>query len=306
MRFRKEQVTKLVDKTINGKTHQIEETRTERVPVAPRDADATVIKLAMRTVGVVIVGAIVWSAVAIGALLSHAAPVWAAYMIAGLFDLAWVLCMAFEWLARFDADRAELPKRAGWVLLAVSMSAVFAHGFIVAGWVVGTVGALVSALAKGLWFVAMKHVAVELDPATRQWVKAERAEINGQRALLAVQREFNRSRQQMADERFALEFGHPNHEVTRAEPPEPALTGQPEPQVRPSEPRTELPEPQPEPARTRMDRVAELAELIRTRGGEKGSVTLDEVRGRYGVAKATASALRADAYEASRKTGPYL
>lgn len=84
--------------------------------------------------------------------------------------------------------------------------------------------------------------------------------------------------------------------------PEPRLTGHENPAVPVPEPRPELartaPEPAvlaPEPPSSRPERVDELAELIKTRGGDKNAVTLEEVMGRYGVAKTTASALRKDA-----------
>jgi len=236
MRYRKEERTRWVPKTINGKTHNVEEKYTEDVPQLPRDMDASIIKVVTRAVCVVIVGAITWSTVSIGALLSEAAPAWAAYLVAGVFDLAWVVCMAVEWLARFDPQRAKTPKVAGWVALAVSMSAIFAHGWMAASWVVGATGALVSALAKGLWFVVMKFHAVELDPSTKAWVEAERSEVNGQRALFAVQRQLNRSRQAMADEEVALRFGRPTLEVEQAEQPASTPSEQPSSTEQPARP----------------------------------------------------------------------
>lgn len=56
----------------------------------------------------------------------------------------------------------------------------------------------------------------------------------------------------------------------------------------------------------RPERVKDLARLITDRGGDKEAVKLEEVMGRYGIAKGTASTLRSDAWEQTRRSGPYL
>jgi hypothetical protein len=84
--------------------------------------------------------------------------------------------MDVEWLLRYDPERAQIARRADRWAFAVSMGAVFAHGYLIADtWVIGAVGAAVSALAKGGWSMAMRVHARPLDARTQQWVTARRA-----------------------------------------------------------------------------------------------------------------------------------
>lgn len=207
VKFRTETRIRRVEKVVDGKVHEVDQKYKVEVPVPPRDLDATVLRAVTVGTCLVVAGAVAWSTVSIGDLLSQAAPTWVSYLVAAVFDLAWIGCLAVEWLARFDQRRARLPKVAGWVALAVSMAAIFTHGALAGSMWVGVFGALVSAIAKGMWFVVMRHQTCELDDETRQWVEAERSEVNGQRALAAITRQLNRTRAATADELAALDSG---------------------------------------------------------------------------------------------------
>ncbi|MFM9620826.1 protein transporter Sec31 [Streptomyces turgidiscabies] len=196
--------TRLVPHVINGKAHQVKERYDVEVPVPPKDWDSIVLNAVMAATCLVVVGAVAWSTVSIGDLLSQAAPTWVSYLVAGVFDLAWITCMATEWLSRYDTNKAKLPKVAGWFALAVSMGAIFTHGNLAGSFWVGVFGAVVSALAKGMWLVVMRHTAKDLDGKARQWVEAETAEVNAQLAMAAVTRQLNRTRARAADELAAI------------------------------------------------------------------------------------------------------
>ena len=193
-----------VAKVIDGKAHTISEDYAEDEPVMPRDMEGAVLKSVFVTVSMIVLAAVIWSAYSIGALLSLVAPPWVAYMIAVVFDMSWIMCMALEWLSRYDKDRAALPKKAGWFALTLSMTMIALHGAYSGHLVIGVAGALVSFIAKGLWVVLMRHTAVSMDAATMQWVAAERSEIHGQLATMRVRRELQRAKARLSDEALAL------------------------------------------------------------------------------------------------------
>lgn len=112
--------------------------------------------------------------------------------------------MALEWLARYDTERAALPRRAGYVALAIAMGAVGAHGWIADQFAIGLVGAAVSGLAKSMWTVVLRHHAKPLDDRTQQWVDGQRAKAGGHLAMVAVRRELTRAEALVAAERAAV------------------------------------------------------------------------------------------------------
>jgi hypothetical protein len=148
---------------------------------------------------------VVWSTVAIGGLLSMTSPVWVAYGIAAVFDLAWIGFMVLEWINRYDAARARLPRRAGWLALCLSMGLIAAHGAAHGRLGVGVAGAAVSLVAKGFWAVVMKATGTELDPVSAQWAAAERAEVHAELATVAIRRQLARTRSRIRDELSALD-----------------------------------------------------------------------------------------------------
>ncbi|MGW2565800.1 protein transporter Sec31 [Streptomyces sp. NPDC001537] len=205
MKTRTEHRTRSVPKTIDGRTHQVQETYTLDVPVLPPDRDAQALTAVTVLAAVIVLGAVVWSTVAIGGLLALTSPLWVAYMIAFVFDAAWIGMMTLEWINRYDPVRARLPRRAGWAALCLSMGLIAAHGAAHGRLGVGLAGAAVSLVAKGFWTVVMRATGAELDPASAQWAAAERAEVHAELATVAVRRQLARIRSRMTDELSALD-----------------------------------------------------------------------------------------------------
>ncbi|MFJ4682034.1 protein transporter Sec31 [Streptomyces sp. NPDC088789] len=194
--------TQLVPHTIDGKTRLVP--ANVETPAPPRDWDHIVLTGVTGIAALVLAASVVWSTASIGDLLARAVIEPAAYGAAIVFDLAWIACMAVEWLARYDEDRARLPRRAGTVALIVAMLAIGAHGKITGFWEIGIVGALVSALAKGLWTVVLRHQTPPLDDLTRAWIRGELADAGAGLALIPVRRQLQRAQAQVDAERAAL------------------------------------------------------------------------------------------------------
>ncbi|AZQ32638.1 protein transporter Sec31 [Streptomyces cyaneochromogenes] len=205
MQTRTETRTRTVPKTIDGKTHQVQETYTVELPVPPPDRKAQVKQAVTAFAALIVLAAVVWSALAIGGLLSMAFTPWAAYMIAAVFDGAWVCCLALEWVHQYNPQRARAPRRAGWAALVLSMGLIAAHGAVEFSLWVGIAGAAVSLLAKGLWHIVMTTNGARLDSATQQWADAERAEAEGRLATVDIRRELQRQEARIREESAALE-----------------------------------------------------------------------------------------------------
>lgn len=205
MKTRKSERTRLVPHTVNGKTEMVMERYTVDVPVPPRDWDRTVLTGVTATAGALVAVAVVWSTASIGNLLARVTVAPAAYAAAVAFDLAWILCMAVEWLSRYDPARAALPRRMGHGALIIAMVAVGAHGWLADQRAIGLIGAGVSGIVKTLWTVVLRHHAKPLDDKTQQWVDKQRAEAGGELAMVAINRELTRARGQVAAEQRALE-----------------------------------------------------------------------------------------------------
>ncbi|MGI5374911.1 protein transporter Sec31 [Streptomyces sp. CA-251387] len=205
MKTRSEHRTRTVPKTIDGKTHDVTETYSIDVPVPPADRDAQALQAVTALAGLIVLGAVVWSTVAIGGLLALTSPVWVAYLIAFVFDAAWIGCLVLEWINRYDPERARTPRRAGWAALALSMGLIAAHGSVSGSLGVGLAGAAVSLVAKGFWHVVMRATGAELDPASAQWAAAERAEVHAEMATVAVRRQLHRTRARIREETSALD-----------------------------------------------------------------------------------------------------
>ncbi|MFB8772118.1 protein transporter Sec31 [Streptomyces broussonetiae] len=194
--------TQLVPHTIDGKTRMVP--IQVDTPAPPRDWDHLVLTAVTGIAALVLTASVVWSTASIGDLLSHAVIAPAAYGAAVVFDLAWIACMAIEWLARYDEDRARLPRRAGHAALVVAMLAVGAHGHLSGYWEIGIVGALVSGLAKGLWTVVLRHQTPPLDDRTRAWIQGELADAGAALALIPVRRRLQRAQGLVDAERAAI------------------------------------------------------------------------------------------------------
>lgn len=196
--------TSLVPHTVDGETELVLDKEYIEVPAPPRDWDQLV-RTAVTIGAIVLVAAsLVWTTASIGDLLSAATISVVAYAAAVAFDASWILCMAVEWLLRYDPERANAASKAGRWALAVSMGAVFAHGYIFDEWVVGVVGAVVSGLAKGGWTMAMRVHARPLDDRTQQWVAKRRAAVDGQLAMIPIRRELQRGQATVEAEQRAI------------------------------------------------------------------------------------------------------
>nr|WP_119611356.1 protein transporter Sec31 [Streptomyces acidiscabies] len=227
MKTRKIPRTRLVPHTVDGKTRMVPDPITVEVPVPPRDWDQAVLTGVTCIAALVLTASVIWSTASIGDLLARVVIAPAAYGAAIVFDLAWIACMAIEWLARYDADRAALPRRAGHAALAVAMLAVGAHGWISGYLVIGIVGDVVSCLAKGLWTVLLDHQAPPLDPRTRAYIQQELAEAGASLALIPARRRVQRAQALVDAERTALDAGPDHPDPSADDPDADVLTIQP-------------------------------------------------------------------------------
>ncbi|MEU8866911.1 hypothetical protein [Streptomyces umbrinus] len=224
MKVRTERRTRQVPKTIDGKTHDVQETYTVEAPVPPPDRDAQALVAVTALAALIVLGAVVWSTVAIGGLLAMTSPVWVAYLIAFVFDAAWIGCLTLEWINRYDPERARTPRRAGWAALALSMVLITAHGAVHGSLGVGLAGAAVSLVAKGFWHTVMQATGAELDPASAQWAAAERAEVHAEMATVRVRRQLARTRSRIREELSALGSGGSVTEIEWRTPAAEGLT----------------------------------------------------------------------------------
>jgi len=210
VKTRKIERTRLVPHTVDGETELVLDREKIEVPAPPADWDQRV-RTAV-TIGAILLVtvALVWSTSAIGGLLALSVVAVVAYAAAVAFDASWIICMAVEWLLRYDPERAKAARRAGRWALAVSMGAVFAHGYVFGHLTVGVVGALVSALAKGGWTMAMRVHARPLDDRTQQWVTKRRASVDGQLAMIPIRRELQRGQALLDAEQRSL-TSDPDH-----------------------------------------------------------------------------------------------
>ncbi|MET7648353.1 protein transporter Sec31 [Streptomyces sp. NPDC005426] len=221
MKTRTVRRSQLVPHTIDGRTELVLDTYEVAVPVPPRDWDRTVLTTVTTAAALIGAACIVWSTASIGDLLTRVTVAPAAYAAAAVFDLVWLSCMALEWLARYDQARAALPRRAGYVALAIAMAAVGTHGWIADQAAIGIVGAAVSGLAKTMWTVVLRHHAKPLDPRTQQWVDKQRAEAGGRLAMVAVRRELTRAEALVEAERLAISGDSADAPEAPPETPEP-------------------------------------------------------------------------------------
>lgn len=150
-------------------------------------------------------GAIVWGTVAIGGMLGVLAPAWAAYLVAGVFDAGWVACLIAEWLLRYDSKRAELPRKVGIAMLAVSVAAIILHGHRDDALLVGIVGALVSVAAKGVWAIGMHTIRIKLDPKYEAYLRTLQQQAGTEQALALGERDRLLTENRTVQLRLALE-----------------------------------------------------------------------------------------------------
>lgn len=205
MKTRRIERTRLVPHTVDGETELVLDRETIEVPAPPRDWDQLVRTAVTIGAIVLVTASLAWTTASIGDLLAAVTINVVAYAAAVAFDASWILCMAVEWLLRYDPERAKAARRAGRWALAVSMGAVFAHGYVFDQLIVGVVGAVVSGLAKGGWTMAMRVHARPLDDRTQQWVAKRRAAVDGQLAMIPIRRELQRGQATVDAEQRSIE-----------------------------------------------------------------------------------------------------
>ncbi|MGW1532313.1 GIY-YIG nuclease family protein [Streptomyces aureus] len=154
--------------------------------------------------------AIVWGTVAIGGMLALLAPAWAAYLVAGVFDAGWAACLIAEWILRNDSTRANAPRKAGVAMLAVSMTAIILDGHRHNAILVGIVGALVSAAAKGVWAIGMHTIRIKLAPKYEAYLRARQQQVGTEQALALGERDLALTQDRTVKLHLALEARRPS------------------------------------------------------------------------------------------------
>ncbi|MEU0275514.1 hypothetical protein [Streptomyces sp. NPDC006307] len=161
-------------------------------PVPPREWD----DLILRGVTVVAVGftavAVAGGTASLGGLLDPLVPSVIAYGMGSVFAVAWMFCLAIEWLNRTAPDRARPAKIAGWFFLLLSMGAVAAYGHTLHQPWAGGFGAAVDVVAKGAWWLLLREYAVPLDAGVAHWVQDQEQKLAGRALLGARVRRLNR------------------------------------------------------------------------------------------------------------------
>lgn len=183
--------TKTIHENVHGVTVTYDIPDTTPILRLPFNLDS-LLRRALFTLAIgMTIGAIIWGTVAIGSMLTLLAPGWAAYLVAGVFDAGWAACLIAEWILRYDSRRAEAPRNAGVALLAVSMAAIITHGALAGpwGWVIGIIGALVSAAAKGVWAIGMHTIRIKLDPKYEAYLRARQQKTGTELALALGERD---------------------------------------------------------------------------------------------------------------------
>jgi len=215
--------------TRNGRTHYVE----EPAKLPPLTPDEMIMRAVGAATAVVVLGALIWSTVSVGAMLAAVAPAWAAYMIAAVFDLTWIVAMATEYVLRFEPARQKIPKTIGWFALLISMGAIFTHGALLSLPWIGAFGALVSALAKGLWWLLMFATSRRLDKDTQAWLNAELGEVHAKRAEQMAVAKVERERERYA---WNQPVEPPQVTVSRATPEALPTPPKPQPVLEPAGP----------------------------------------------------------------------
>ncbi len=199
MKYRTQTVSRAVPHTVDGITEQVTMTEQIQVPVMPRDWDRIVLASVSAAAVLILLAAVAWSTASIGGLLSLVVTPAIAYSGAGVFDLAWIVALAVEWLSRYNTARAALPRNAGYAALLVAMAAVCVHGWLAGSVAVGIVGAVISGIAKVTWTLVLHHNAKPLDGRTQQWVDKRLADAGARMALVTVQRQLARAQESLPD-----------------------------------------------------------------------------------------------------------
>lgn len=199
--------TRTITENVHGVDVQYDVPDNTPVLRLPFNLDSLLRRALFAVAIVMTIGAIIWGTVAIGSMLSLLAPSWAAYLVAGVFDAGWAACLIAEWILRYDSKRAQAPRTAGIALLIVSMAAIITHGALSGpwGWIVGIIGALVSAAAKGVWAIGMHTIRIKLDPKYEAYLNALEQQAGTEQALALRERDRLLTQDRTVNLRLALE-----------------------------------------------------------------------------------------------------
>lgn len=223
--------TNTVTEVVNGVPVQYDiPDTTPTPPRLPFNLDATLRRILFTVAVCMTIGAIVWGTVAIGGMLTRLAPGWAAYLVAGVFDAGWAACLVAEWILRYDSKRAAIPQRVGVALLIVSMAAIITHGSLTGpwGWIIGIIGALVSAAAKGVWAVGMHTIRVKLEPKYEAYLNARRQQAGTEQALALGEWDRQITADRTVKLKLALEARQPTETIVDQLPTIPVADASPE------------------------------------------------------------------------------
>lgn len=238
--------TRTVTENINGVTvdYQVPDD-SPPPPRLPFNLDATLRRTLFAAAILMTIGAIIWGTVAIGSMLDRLAPSWAAYLVAGVFDAGWAACLIAEWLLRYDSRRAALPQKVGVAMLAISMAAIVLHGHRDDALLVGIVGALVSAAAKGVWAIGMHTIRIKLDPKYEAYLRALQQQTGTEQALALGEWDRRITEDRTVKLKLALEARRPAVEPTVDQLPNPAQSTPVQAADQPVNEVEATPEPQP-------------------------------------------------------------
>lgn len=189
----------------NGQVVAVPETETVSVPRKPVNLRAALTRVLLLAAVLTSVAAVVWGAVAIGSLIGTYGPHWAAYAVAGVFDLLWVACVIGRYLDRFDPEAVEVWDKFGLAALAVSVGANVTDGVTHHHVAAGIVGALAPVAAKAFWAAFFFATRVRLSPADRVMVAQRRSAIGTMTALAADELDALFQEDQAARARLYLE-----------------------------------------------------------------------------------------------------
>ncbi|WP_328638421.1 hypothetical protein [Streptomyces canus] len=189
VRYRKVKRTAWVPVTYKGETKMVKREWTEEVPRLPVNLDLLYVRAAVCVAVLLTAVAVVWSTMAIGRQLGHLVPEHpnVGYLGAASFELPWVTCLAISWVLRNQPDKARPVNTAGWIGLGIVVAAIILDGYRVDAIEVGILGAFVSVVAKGLWWVIIGLFHVELDDDRAGWLNSKRQDLAVERVMLGEQ-----------------------------------------------------------------------------------------------------------------------
>ncbi|MEC3995206.1 hypothetical protein VSR01_17355 [Actinacidiphila sp. DG2A-62] len=246
-------------------------------PVPPREWDELILRgvtgIAITFTAIAVIG----GTASLGGLLHPLVPAVISYGMGSVFAIAWIYCLAIEWLNRTAPDRARPAKVAGWFFLLLSMGAVAAYGHTLHQQWAGAFGACVDLIAKGAWWLLLREYAVPLDAGVAHWVAEQEQKLAGRALLAARVRRLNRraayqravggAEFQAAD--AILSRAEAARSLTPPDEPPPVVRTVSEPVSSPVPPTSGQPKPTPAPVPAPSDSVPPVPPAAEDQGGEE-------------------------------------